>query len=470
MKRISCLFVAFMIFMATGCVKMDYSMTVGKDKSVDFKIIEAVNKKVLESSGQNAFNETDLEQYRKDGYSIREYDDGTNAGYVFSLKIDDINEISTEESINSKLEMYTTKDGKKYFFTVKKGLFRNKYTAVFVSDVSDSIKDSINDIETKDNKTNTKDTTTVTDKETNVTDKVTDNKTDSTTVDKTTDSTTTKDTLSDSDLTDLMNTMEAKFSINLPYGAIKSNAKDISEDGKTLTWDLISLDGNIEFEFYLYNIIPLFVLAGSTLLLLIIIIVLIIRHIQNKKYLKLALERERREQEELKKADDSEEENTKDEVLSSNTSLNDISTDENKYEEELTEQVGLDESDENAFGADEVDNSSENLETNELEEPKNLKVNNDYYSNNVEDTFEPVESSDVESVDNSQNSDINNDDVSNSDEDTFESNEVKQDVEEVENKPNFHFEEIVTPENVNNFHVEEIITPENVDKLENKEK
>ena len=137
----------------------------------------------------------------------------------------------------------------------------------------------------KDNTTNTKDTTTTaTDKETNVTDKATDNKTDSTTVDKTTDSTTTKGTLSDSDLTDLMNTMEAKFSINLPYGAIKSNAKDVSEDGKTLTWDLISLDGNIEFEFYLYNIIPLFVLAGSTLLLLILIIVLIIRHIQNKKY------------------------------------------------------------------------------------------------------------------------------------------------------------------------------------------
>ena len=464
-KRIRIILVAFFVFVATGCMKVDYSMTVNKDKSVEINVIEAFNKQILESADENTtINEEELEKYKKAGYSIKEYDDGTNSGYVFYLKADDIDDLSVEYDIVAKLDLAESEDGKKYFFTVKKGLFRNKYKAVIVSEVDDSISDYEDMLEEDDeedlsiDQAKPEEETTTPSTSTNST---------------TTPSTSTNNTVVENEskedeqsleqLTQLMSSMDAKFSIKLPYGAISSNSKNVSEDGKTLTWDLMNLDGNIEFEFYLYNLIPILVAGGILLVVLIIIIILIIRHFQNRKYLRLALEREKREQEELAKK-----ENNIDnlEVTSNNTINSDYERiEETVQNDNMVEELATKESTSEEISGNNVDSESVNFEP--IDDTKEEITNEEITDNNADSepvNFEPIvdtreEITNEEITENNADSEpVNFEPIVDSKEETFE-----------DTSNNFHVEEIVTPENVNSFHVEEIVTPENVNEITKEE-
>ena len=466
-KRIRIILVAFFVFVATGCMKVDYSMTVNKDKSVEINVIEAFNKQILESADENTtINEEELEKYKKAGYSIKEYDDGTNSGYVFYLKADDIDDLSVEYDIVAKLDLAESEDGKKYFFTVKKGLFRNKYKAVIVSEVDDSISDYEDMLEEDDeedlsiDQAKPEEETTTPSTSTNST---------------TTPSTSTNNTVVENEskedeqsleqLTQLMSSMDAKFSIKLPYGAISSNSKNVSQDGKTLTWDLMNLDGNIEFEFYLYNLIPILIAGGILLVVLIIIIILIIRHFQNRKYLKLALEREKREQEELAKKDDSVDNL---EVTSNNT----LNSDYEKIEESVQNENTVEELSNNDSNVEEIVENNVDSETVNFEpivDSKEEVANEEVAENNIDSesvSFEPIVDS-KEEVANEEVEENNIDSETVSFEPIVDSkeevaNEEVAEISEDDSVNNFHVEEIITPENVNNFQVEEIVTPENV--------
>ena len=77
---------------------------------------------------------------------------------------------------------------------------------------------------------------------------------------------------------------DIKFIVTLPNKPISHNATTVSEDGKTLTWDLADKDTqNIQFEFSLINPLLIYGIIGGAVLLLIIIIILIVVKIKKKK-------------------------------------------------------------------------------------------------------------------------------------------------------------------------------------------
>lgn len=77
---------------------------------------------------------------------------------------------------------------------------------------------------------------------------------------------------------------DIKFIVTLPNKPSSHNATEVSEDGKTLTWDLADKDTqNIEFEFSLINPLLIYAIIGGAVLLIIIIIILIIIKRKKKK-------------------------------------------------------------------------------------------------------------------------------------------------------------------------------------------
>ena len=75
--------------------------------------------------------------------------------------------------------------------------------------------------------------------------------------------------------------MEFKFSVNLPYKALESNATKKSDDGKKLEWDLNSNDAvMINYSFELYNMNNIYMTIGISIGAIILLIALII--IKNK--------------------------------------------------------------------------------------------------------------------------------------------------------------------------------------------
>jgi|GEM_PF-3317830 len=81
-------------------------------------------------------------------------------------------------------------------------------------------------------------------------------------------------------------TLEIKLVITLPSKAISSNADEVSEDGKTLTWDFSDLeDRDIDFEFKLPSILPIVIgiIAAVAVIAIIIIVICVVISKKGKK-------------------------------------------------------------------------------------------------------------------------------------------------------------------------------------------
>ena len=81
---------------------------------------------------------------------------------------------------------------------------------------------------------------------------------------------------SNMDMSMLSSTLDMKFNVTLPYKAISSNATSTENDGKTLVWNLVNTQDDIEFTFELYNMNNIYLTVGLAVILIILIIVIII--------------------------------------------------------------------------------------------------------------------------------------------------------------------------------------------------
>ncbi len=75
------------------------------------------------------------------------------------------------------------------------------------------------------------------------------------------------------------------ITISLPVSPSAHNATKVSEDGKTLTWDLFELEPGepIHVEYSLFSIIPILILCGIIVILIAIILVVVLIVLGNKK-------------------------------------------------------------------------------------------------------------------------------------------------------------------------------------------
>ncbi len=265
-KILKVLLVVIMAFTLSGCVKFNQTMEIKKDGTMNYNLIYAVNKSLLQGQ-DNIFEEDDIKQLQEKGFTVTDYEDDKMKGVTISRNGILVDSISSDDK-NAVYELTSVvsddkKDNSKLFY-VKKGFLKNTYVANFKFDSSSASDRSNINMRNEDDKEDdfTKDDMTSDD----IFD-TTDNGSDSTD--------------NDSDMSALMDqymkNMDLKFIVKLPYAAISNNATTKSSDNKELTWDLTKITKNdsIKFEFSLYNVTNIVILVAGVVLVVAVIFFII---------------------------------------------------------------------------------------------------------------------------------------------------------------------------------------------------
>ena len=237
------------IFMTSGCMKLNVDMSINKDKSMNLSYVVAFANSLMNQSGTNtALDESDLKQAEESGFKVENYSDGSMTGYKFTKGFSNIDNISDEKETIFDLEKLLDGEEAKVF-TVKKGLFKNTYSVKMQNNTATEMEDEMD--------------------------------LGSLYGDSSSDYSSSSNIFGDTDLSMLTSSMDLTFTVNLPNKPINSNATTTENEGKKLEWNLMDQNlQNIEFEFELYNMDNIYLTVGIIGVLVIIIIVIII---MNKK-------------------------------------------------------------------------------------------------------------------------------------------------------------------------------------------
>ncbi len=213
----------------TGCMKMNLSMEIKDDKSMEFKMLYAIKKEILEqyTEEESLIDEESLESMKKAGFKLEDYDNGDMKGYVFTQKIPNIDTISTASDVVFDLnKMLEGMDNNPYMFKIERGNNKNTYYAKFKIDFSKSITENEN---------------------------ITDNNQDS--EDSLENNNAIGSSIDDEQLQNMLaNGVDLSFSIILPNRVLNSNASTIEDNGRRLNWNLLyNKENNVEFSFELGN-------------------------------------------------------------------------------------------------------------------------------------------------------------------------------------------------------------------------
>lgn len=273
MKKAKYIILLSLTILLTGCVKSNTSMTINKDKSMSLTSEVLISDKLLDKESRLIIKD-EKEKLQKKNMTVEEIKDSNGySGFSVTKKYGNIDKNSKEEYKEIIISnFYDDKFDDSVLFQVKKGLFKNVYTANYKFEVdNDDFVEENNSNETViDDTTNTP---TVENGTTNVIDNT--NNVDGT------NNNTEKDISDNADLIKLASEVKFKFSVNLPYKVLESNATKKSDDGKKLEWDLNSNDAvKINYSFELYNMNNIYMAIGISVGAIILLIVLII--IKNK--------------------------------------------------------------------------------------------------------------------------------------------------------------------------------------------
>lgn len=273
MKKAKYIILLSLTILLTGCVKSNTSMTINKDKSMSLTSEVLISDKLLDKESRLIIKD-EKEKLQKKNMTVEEIKDSNGySGFSVTKKYGNIDKNSKEEYKEIIISnFFDDKFDDSVLFQVKKGLFKNVYTAnyKFEIDNDDFVEENNSNETVIDDTTNTP---TVENGTTNVIDNT--NNVDGT------NNNTEKDISDNADLIKLASEVKFKFSVNLPYKVLESNATKKSDDGKKLEWDLNSNDAvKINYSFELYNMNNIYMAIGISIGAIILLIVLII--IKNK--------------------------------------------------------------------------------------------------------------------------------------------------------------------------------------------
>ena len=273
MKKAKYIILLSLTILLTGCVKSNTSMTINKDKSMSLTSEVLISDKLLDKESRLIIKD-EKEKLQKKNMTVEEIKDSNGySGFSVTKKYGNIDKNSKEEYKEIIISnFFDDKFDDSVLFQVKKGLFKNVYKAnyKFEIDNDDFVEENNSNETVIDDTTNTP---TVENGTTNVIDNT--NNVDGT------NNNTEKDISDNADLIKLASEVKFKFSVNLPYKVLESNATKKSDDGKKLEWDLNSNDAvKINYSFELYNMNNIYMAIGISIGAIILLIVLII--IKNK--------------------------------------------------------------------------------------------------------------------------------------------------------------------------------------------
>ncbi len=264
-KKFIYLFSIFVfLFSATGCVRYQGNMEIKKDKSMSFSINYGLDSSIF---GENAkISDEEKSNFEKQGFTVSDYSDGNYKGVTLTRKVKNIDSVSTDSDVKYSLSSDGSDSSK--IFKVKKGFFKNTYVAKFDFDTSDSNLsnfDNSSDDLFNDDEIISSDDEVITNDDVITNDETEDNSD--------------LNLFDDDDFSGMssaLSNMDLSFNVKLPYSSISNNASTSNNDGKDLSWNLVSGTNSIEFEFSLYNMSNIILVGGGALLLIILIIVIIV--------------------------------------------------------------------------------------------------------------------------------------------------------------------------------------------------
>lgn len=237
----SFLILVMMSLLLSGCVKFNANMEIKKDKSMNYSIIYAFDKSMF--GEEELLDSDDQDKMKEMGFEISEYSQDNWRGFNLTKEIKNIDEVSSNSdeviySLSDLLEESNMENNN--IFKVKKGFLKNVYTAKIKFNSSDS------------GLTNSKDDNDTTEIEG-------------------------MDELSDS-ISSLTSNLDLSYNVKLPYSATSNNATNASDDKKTLSWTLSTNKASyIEFEFPIYNLTNIYILAGIVLIIIVGIVLSLIK-------------------------------------------------------------------------------------------------------------------------------------------------------------------------------------------------
>ena len=133
-KIIKSLVLIVFLFISCACVKDETVMTINKDKSLNLTVNIGYP---LNSSKKLSFDEV-KDKVENQNYSIDSYHDSKYQGFSISKKYDNINDLSVTDNFSINLADIINGDfDDSKLFTIKKGFFKNTYTANYTYNFKD---------------------------------------------------------------------------------------------------------------------------------------------------------------------------------------------------------------------------------------------------------------------------------------------------------------------------------------------
>lgn len=233
-----------LLIMLTGCVNVNYEVTLNKDGTADIAYVYGFQKEFLEQMETTAEDMTSdmKESAEASEYEIETYSDDEVEGFKAKKHVENLSDISLEEAFGSE----NVTDSEENQFKVEKKGLKTVYSQNAKIDLSN--------------------------------------------MDETTTSVVTM-----------------KYTVNLPVKVGKNNASEVSEDGRKLTWNLTAGEVNeINFEASSSN--PILISAIIAILIVIVVIVVTLAIKRSKKNKEKTVEIETKEQNNEKVSEEKQEE------------------------------------------------------------------------------------------------------------------------------------------------------------------
>ncbi|WP_409275828.1 LppM family (lipo)protein [Neobacillus sp. SCS-31] len=213
-----------LILLLSGCVKMDNTLIINKDGSSDFTMIYGIDSQ-LYSSEMGAPESMDefKSDAEKSGFKVVTYKDKEFTGLKISKHFESYKDIKFVNNSESKMNFKVNE---------QKGFFKNKYAVEAVYDLrgmSDEMGDG-------------------------------------------------SEGFDEQILNSILGKMDLKFTLKLPVKSGDNNASNVSDEGKTLTWDLLPDKNNeLKVQFEKVNTLNIVLLAVGIVVALISTLIVIFK-------------------------------------------------------------------------------------------------------------------------------------------------------------------------------------------------
>lgn len=251
MKKINRLALVFAFFLVLCGFKSNTTLNIDKNKNLSVEVNMMLSEKEIENEDTHLKMSTNATNYEKNGFKVITVNKDSYSGYKITKYLGNIDKLSEHKTETVYISDLLEKDfNNTLLFKHEKSFFKDIYTANYkyqfyegryLGEIGDNYL-----ISAEEEKANTEE-------------------------------------VEDNNMSEIMGEVdptEIVLVVELPFKSNSNNASVVSEDKKTLTWNINYLEENtINYSFVVYNVKSILIVgAGSFFLMITLFIILIILH------------------------------------------------------------------------------------------------------------------------------------------------------------------------------------------------